>query len=65
MPTNAGDTRDVCLTPGLGRSPGGGNGNPLHYTCLDISMDRGVWWSLACSALVSHVMFSSLQLHEL
>ena len=38
MPTNAGDT---CLIPGLGRYPGGENGNPLHYTCLEISMDRG------------------------
>ena len=31
------------LIPGLGRSPGGGNGNPLQYSCLGISMDRGAW----------------------
>ena len=31
--------------PGLGRSPGEGNGNPLQYTCLGSSMDRGAWWA--------------------
>ena len=31
------------LTPGLGRSPGEGNGNPLHYSCLGNPMDRGAW----------------------
>ena len=38
-----GDTRDAGLIPGLGRSPGGGNGNPLQYSCLENSMDRGAW----------------------
>ena len=38
---NAGD---VGLIPGSGRSPGGGSGNPLQYSCLENSMDRGVWW---------------------
>ena len=38
----AGDTRDVGLIPGLVRSPGKGNGNPLQYSCLEISLDRGV-----------------------
>ena len=37
---NAGDTGSVL---GLGRSPGGGNGNPLQYSCLQNSMDRGIW----------------------
>ena len=40
---NAGDTEDAGLIPGLGRSPGGGNGNPLWYSCLENSMDRGAW----------------------
>ena len=40
-PANAGD---VGLIPGWGRSPGGGNGNPLQYSCLENPMDRGVWW---------------------
>ena len=31
--------------PGLGRSPGGGNGNPLHYSCLENPTDRGAWWA--------------------
>ena len=42
LPANAEDTRDKDLIPGLGRSPGVGNGNPLHYSCLENSMDRGV-----------------------
>ena len=35
---------DLGSVPGLGRSPGEGNGNPLQYTCLENSMDRGSWW---------------------
>ena len=35
LPANAGDIRDVGLIPGLGRSPGEGHGNPLHYSCLE------------------------------
>ena len=42
-PANAGDIRDVGLIPGLGRSPGGGHGNPLQYSCLENPMDRGAW----------------------
>ena len=43
---NAGDirdTRDVDLTPESGRSPGGGHGNPLQYSCLKNTTDREVW----------------------
>ena len=39
---NAGDLGSI---PGLGRSPGEGNGNPLQYPCLENPMDRGVWWA--------------------
>ena len=42
-PANAGDARDVGSIPGSGRSPGVGNGNPLQYSCLENSMDRGAW----------------------
>ena len=44
---NAGDTGDVSLISGLGRSPGEGNGNPLQYSgeCLENPMDRGAWWA--------------------
>ena len=45
LPANAGDTRDTGSIPGLGRSPGGGNGNPLQYSCLENPMDRGAWWA--------------------
>ena len=38
-----GDTGDMGSIPGLGRSPGEGNGYPLQYFCLENSMDRGVW----------------------
>ena len=44
-PANAGDARQVGLIPGLGRSPGGGRGNPLQYSCLENPMDRGAWWA--------------------
>ena len=40
---NAGDPGDLGLIPGSGRSPGGGSGNPLLYSCLENSMDREVW----------------------
>ena len=43
LSANTGDARDVDLTPGLGRSPGEGNGNPLQYSCLENPMDRGAW----------------------
>ena len=44
-PANAGDVRDRGSIPGLGRSPGGGHGNPLQYSCLENPMDRGDWWA--------------------
>ena len=40
LPANVGDVGSI---PGLGRSPGEGNGNPLHYSCLGNPMDRGAW----------------------
>ena len=44
-PANAGDARDRGLIPGLGRSPAGGNGNPLQYSSLENPMGRGAWWA--------------------
>ena len=41
-----GDLRDSGLIPGSGRSPGGGNGNPLQYSCLENPMDRGAWQAI-------------------
>ena len=46
-PAKAGDTVDVGSIPGSGRSPGKGNGNPLQYSSLASSMDRGDWWATA------------------
>ena len=43
LPAKAGDTGDMSLTPGSGRSPGGANDNPFQYACLVNSMDRGAW----------------------
>ena len=42
-PANVGDIKDVGSVPGLGRSPEGGHGNPLQYSCLESPMDRGTW----------------------
>ena len=44
-PANTGDARDAGSVPGWGRSLGIGNGNMLQYSCLENSMDRGVWWA--------------------
>ena len=43
LPASAGD---VCSIPGLARSPGEGNGNPLQYSCLGNPMDRGAWQAI-------------------
>ena len=39
------NAEDLGLIPELGRSPGGGHGNPLQYSCLGNPMDRGAWWA--------------------
>ena len=44
-PANVGDLRDPGSIPGLGRSPGGGHGNPFHCSCLENPMDRGALWA--------------------
>ena len=43
---NGGDVRDMGLISGWGQSPGGGNGNPLQYSCLKNPVDRGAWWAI-------------------
>ena len=43
---NAGDTRDMGSISGSGRSPRGGHGNSLQYSCLGNPMDRGAWWAI-------------------
>ena len=58
-PANVGDIRDTGLIPGLGRSPGEGNGNPLQYSRLENFMDRGAWW-----ATVHRVAKSQIRLKQ-
>ena len=48
LPAIAEDIRDIGSVPGLGRSPGEGNGNPLQYSCLGNPMDRGAWRAIVC-----------------
>ena len=60
LPTNSGDTRDTgaVLIPGSGRSPGGGHGNPLQYSCLEDSVERGSWWATVHGITKSHTQWS-------
>ena len=53
-PVNAGNIRDVGSIPGSGRSPGGGHGNPLQYSCLENPMDRGTWRTTVHGVAKSH-----------
>ena len=46
VPANAGDARDTGSSPRSGRFPGERNGNPLQYSCLENSVDRGAWWAI-------------------
>ena len=50
---NAGATDSI---PGSGRSPGGGNGNPLQYSCLENPVDRGAWWATVQSPSGLHAL---------
>ena len=56
---NTGDAGDVGLIPKLGRSPGGGNGNPLQYSCLGNLMDRGAhpWWATVHGVTKSQTLY--------
>ena len=59
-PANAGDLRDAGLIPGWGRSPGGGNGSPLQYPCLENPMDRGAWLAAVHGVAQSQTRLSNL-----
>ena len=54
LPASSGDTRNMGLIPGSGRSPGMGNDKPLQYSCLGNSMDRGSWWIIVHEVIVGH-----------
>ena len=59
LPANAGDARDLGSIPGSGRSPGEGNGNPLQYSCLENSMDRGAWQAAVHAVVNSQTCLSN------
>ena len=63
LPANTGDTREVGLIPGLGRSPGGGRGNLLQYSCLENPMDRGAWRATVPGVAKSRTQLKGLSLH--
>ena len=60
---SAGDLRDTDLIPGWGRSPGGGHGNPLQYSCLKYSMDRGAWQAAVHRVAKSQTQLKRLSIH--
>ena len=62
-PANAGDARDRGSIPGLGRSTGGGHGNPLQCSCLENLLDRGTRRSIVHRAAKSHTRLKQLSLH--
>ena len=63
LPASAGATRDLGSFHGLGRSPGGGHGNPLQYSCLENSMDRGAWWATVHGAAQNQTWLKQLSTH--
>ena len=63
LPANAGDVRDMGSTPGLGRSPGEGHGNPLQYSCLENPVDQGAWWTTVHRAAKSWAQLNQLSVH--
>ena len=63
LPANAEETRDPSLIRGWGKSPGGGNGNPLQYACLENHMDRGAWWATVHKVAKSWTRLKELNTH--
>ena len=63
LPASAGDLRDMGLLPGLERSPGGGHGNPLQYSCLENPMNRGAWQATVHMVTKSRTRLKQLGMH--
>ena len=65
FPGGSDDKESTCnagylsLIPGLGRSPGGGHGNPLQYSCLENSIDRGAWQATVHDSAKSQIQLSA------
>ena len=55
LPANTGDMRDMGFIPGLGRFPGGGNGNPVQFSYLENSLDRGAWKAIGLGVAKRHI----------
>ena len=64
LPANAGDMSDIGSIPGWGRSPGGGHGNPLQFSCLENLMDRGAWWAKVCGVAKRRTWLKRLSMHS-
>ena len=62
-PANAADVRDLSLIPGLGKSPGGGLGNSLQYSCLENPMDWGAWQATVHRVAESQIKLRWLIMH--
>ena len=63
-PADAGDVRDAGSVPRSGRSPGGGHGNPLQYSCLENPMDRGAWWATVHKITQNRTQLRQSSIHE-
>ena len=63
LPTNAGVMRDVGSISGSERSPGGGHGNPIQYSCLENPMDRGAWQTTVHRVAKSETQLKQLSMH--
>ena len=63
LPDDAGDIRDSGSIPGLGRSPGEGDGNTLQYSCLENPLDRGAWWATVHRVTRSLTRLKRLSMH--
>ena len=64
LPASAGDLRDTGLSPGLGKAPGEGHGNPLQYSCLESPVDRGAWCATVHRVAKSWTRLKWLSMHE-
>ena len=60
---NAGEAGVVGSIPRSGRSPGGGHGNPLQYSCLENPMDKGAWWAVVHRVTKSWTQLKQLRMH--
>ena len=63
LPANVGDLRDKGSSPELGRSPGGGHGNPLQYSSLGNPMDRGAWQATVHAVANSWTRLKQFSMH--